>query len=99
MVGFGDTDFAGCKVTRRSTSGGVLMYGCHNIRHWSTTQTTISLSSGEAELNGLCKTASQALGLRPFANDVCIDRKRLLKTDATAAMGMSMRRGIDKEGN
>ena len=29
-----DTDFAGCKTTRRSTSGGVVLHGTHCIRHW-----------------------------------------------------------------
>ena len=45
---FVDTDFAGCKITRRSTSGGVAMYGTHCLRHWSSTQPTIALGSGEA---------------------------------------------------
>jgi hypothetical protein len=49
---FVDTDFAGCKETRRSTSGGAAMLGNCLIKHWSKTQTTISLSSGEAELHG-----------------------------------------------
>ena len=48
-------DFAGCRVTRRSTNGGTMMRGSHCIKHWSTTQPTIALSSGEAELGGLCK--------------------------------------------
>ena len=47
-----DTDFAGCKTTRRSTSGGTVMFGSHCVRHWATNQTTLSLSSGEAELHG-----------------------------------------------
>ena len=45
-----DTDFAGCRITRRATSGGAALRGQHCIRHWSTTQATIALSSGEAEL-------------------------------------------------
>lgn len=32
-----DTDFGGCHVTRRSTSGGVAMRGDHCIKHWSVT--------------------------------------------------------------
>ena len=30
-----DTDFAGCQITRRSTSGGIAMRGCHPIRHYN----------------------------------------------------------------
>ena len=32
-----DTDFAGCRETRRSTSGGVAMLGGCCIKHWSKT--------------------------------------------------------------
>ena len=72
------------------------MYGDHCVRHWSSTQPTIALSSGEAELGGLCKGASHAIGLQAIRKDMCMDRSILLKTDATAAMGMSRRLGIWK---
>ena len=45
-----DTNLAGCKATRRSTSGGAAMFGSHLLKHLSKTQTTVCLSSGEAEL-------------------------------------------------
>ena len=50
---YGDTDFAGCKETRRSRPCGVCLLGGSNIKQWSKTQTTIPLSSGEAELHGI----------------------------------------------
>ena len=59
---FVDTDFAGCVSARRSTRGGAIMLGSHCIRHWSTTQTTIGLSSGEASKRaneGASKQASK----------------------------------------
>ncbi len=40
-----DTDFAGCKRTRRSTSGGAVMLGNHCIKTYSQMQDTIALSS------------------------------------------------------
>ena len=58
-----DTDLVGCKTRRRSTSGGTVMFGSHCVRHWATTQTTLSLSSGEAEIHGIGKGISHALGL------------------------------------
>ena len=91
-----DTDFAGCRATRRSTSGGVLMRSGHCMKHWSTTQTTVTLSSGEAELTGICKGAANAIGLCSVARDRGIKMKIVLKTDATAALGMSRRLGIGK---
>ena len=45
-----DTDFAGCHETRKSTSGGVVLHGSHLLKFWSSTQTTVALSSAEAEL-------------------------------------------------
>ena len=93
---FVDTDFAGCRVTLRSTSGGVAMFGQHCLRHWSTTLTTLALSSGEAEITGLCKGAAQGLGLRSVGNDLGITYDLELLTDAAAAMGIARRLGIGK---
>ena len=53
ISGFSDSDFAGCRRTAKSTSGGVAMIGHHYIKSWSTTQKTIALSSGEAEFTAL----------------------------------------------
>ena len=50
---YSDTDWSGCPRTRRSTSGGCVMFGKHVIRTWSSTQPSVTLSSGEAEFYGL----------------------------------------------
>ena len=55
MVVYTDADWAGCKRTRKSTSGGAIVRGSHTIKCWSKTQQTIALSSGEAELIALVK--------------------------------------------
>ena len=55
-----DTDWAGCLRTRKSTSGGCLMIGGHLIKSWSSTQPSVSLSSGEAEMVGVTKAAAAA---------------------------------------
>ena len=34
VVAYSDGDWAGCTLTRKSTSGGVLMHGCHCDREW-----------------------------------------------------------------
>ena len=47
---FVDADWAGCKRSARSTSGGAIMMGWHTIKTWSSTQATVALSSGESEL-------------------------------------------------
>ena len=43
------SDWAGCRVTGKSTSGGLTMIGGHLITSWATTQASIALSSAEAE--------------------------------------------------
>ena len=91
-----DTDFAGCKATRRSTSGGVACLGPHSVQHWSKTQTTVSLSSGEAELRGICDGVSQGLGLQSICRDLGFTYKLRVHSDATAAIGIARRRGMGK---
>ena len=72
------------------------MSGAHPIKHWSLTQTTIALSSGEAELSGICRGASLALGLQSIAKDLGIHLKVEILADATAAIGICRRRGLGK---
>ena len=47
-----DSNWAGCRRTRKSTSGGIAMLGTHVLKSWSKTQAVIAKSSGEAELFG-----------------------------------------------
>ena len=93
---FVDTDFAGCSQTRRSTSGGCALINGRLIKHWSKTQPTIALSSGEAELIGMGQGMAQALGLQPLARDMNWELKINVHSDATAAIGIAKRRGLGK---
>eukprot|EP00971_Amphidinium_carterae_P312693 6214830-Amphidinium_carterae.2 len=49
------SDWAGDPKTRCSTSGGVIFLGWSPLKHWSSTQSTVSLSSAEAELKAIVK--------------------------------------------
>ncbi len=60
-----DTYWAGCPKTRKSASGGCVMLGGHAIKDWSSTQTSISLSSGEAEFAGSSEALAKDLATRP----------------------------------
>jgi hypothetical protein len=93
---FVDTDFAGCQKTRKSTSGGCAMMGSHLIKHWSTTQKVVTLSSGEAELAGIVKGTAEALGLQSLAADLGISIKVQIHADSSAAIGICKRSGIGK---
>ncbi len=68
-----DTDWAGCPKTRKSTSGGCVLLGSHAIKHWSSTQSSVALSSGEAEFAGVVRGAGQGLGYQALLRDFWVD--------------------------
>ena len=93
---FSDTDFAGCRVTRKSTSGGCILLNGHLVKHWSCTQKVIALSSGEAELAGVVKAAGEALGMRSLCRDLGMDLSLHVFADSTAAIGICERSGVGR---
>ena len=59
-------------------------------------QTTIALSSGEAELSGIGSGMAQGLGIQSLCADMLWPLKVRVHSDATAAIGISKRRGVGK---
>ena len=88
-----DTDDAGGKETRQSTSGGLIRMGRHVVKVWTNTQSVIALSSVEAEYCGLVKAPSIAMGIRRIMADLGIERRIRVMTDSPAAFGVSKIRG------
>ena len=72
------------------------MMGPHNVKHWAKTQSTVSLSSGEAELHGICAGVAQGMGLQSICKDLGFSYKLRIHSDATAAIGIARRRGMGK---
>ena len=93
---FADSDWAGCKSSRKSTSGGMIVVGGTVVKSWSRTQKTRALSSGEAEFYALTSAAAEALGMQAVAKDMGWDLKITVHTDSTAAKSMCSRRGLGK---
>ena len=91
-----DTDWAGCPRTRKSTSGGVVMLGQHTMKHWSSTQTSTALSSGEAEFAGVIRGSGQGLGYQALLEDLGIKAPLRVWTDSSAAIGICSRQGLGK---
>ena len=91
-----DTDWAGCPRTRKSTSGGVVMFGSHAVKHWSSTQPGVSLSSGEAEYHGVVRGAAQGLGFQALLRDLGLEVPLRVWTDSSAAIGICSRQGLGK---
>ena len=94
--GYSDSDWAGDRITRKSTSGGMLLIGNHLVKSWSSSQPVVALSSGEAELYALIKTATQAKGLCSLLGDFGQMFDTTVHTDSTAAMGIVHRKGLGK---
>ena len=70
------------------------MRGGHLLKHWSSTQQTVALSSGEAELKGIVKGAAEGIGMQNIAKDLSIHYDIHLYTDSSAAMGMVARQNV-----
>ena len=91
-----DADWAGCRRSRKSTSGGTICIGDHCIKAWSKTQAVIAKSSAESELYGVVRGACEALGVKTLCKDMGTDIDIRLELDATAAKGILDRQGISK---
>ena len=91
-----DTDWAGCPMTRKSTSGGCVMLGKHVLKPWSATQASVTLSSGEAEFNGFVRGAGQGIGFQALLKDLGLELPLRLWTDSSAAIGICSRQGLGK---
>ena len=72
------------------------MLGGHVLKTWSSTQPTVSLSSGEAEFYGVVKASGLALGQQSIMRDLGIDLPVRVWTDSSAAMGICARQGLGK---
>ena len=96
MRTYSDADWAGCKETRKSTTGGCITIGSHAIKGWSRTQSLIALSSGEYELYVASKVAAEMLGMLAIFNDLGWRLRGEVWGDASAALGIINRQGLGK---
>ena len=93
---YGDSDCASEVDTRKSTSGGMMCLGDHMIKSWSTTQSVIALSTGEAELYAINKSAANGLGAWSLLSDMGLTLDIRVYTDATTGKSIASRRGLGK---
>ena len=97
MTVWSDSDWAGDLASRRSTSGGVIMYRGAILGHWSKSQSNVALSSAEAELNATVKGLSELIGLYNLTQETQrVPVTLVLCTDASACKGMLLRHGAGK---
>ena len=73
-----------------------MLFGGAAVKGWSSNQSVIALSSGEAEYYAALKGASSALGFKSMLEDLGIEAKIVLYTDSSAARGIIHRTGLGK---
>ncbi|BES95360.1 Hydra magnipapillata [Nesidiocoris tenuis] len=86
IAGFADADWASCTVDRKSYSGYCFMFG-NSVVSWSSKkQTTIALSTAEAEYAAIAEATKEAIHLKKFANDLGLNQNKItISNDNQAA--------------
>ena len=91
-----DADWAGCRETRKSATGGCIKIGDHCVKGWIKTQALIALSSGESEFYAALKAAAETLGMISMLPDFGWKLHGEVWGDADAALGIINRNGPGK---
>ena len=93
---YSDSDWAGCKKTRKSTSGGAMVASGGLVKTWSSTQSIVAQSSGEAEYYAMVRAAAEGLGMQSIMSDLGWYPTIHLWVDSSAAKAMASRTGLGK---
>ncbi|KAC9702930.1 hypothetical protein E3N88_45366 [Mikania micrantha] len=87
LVAFSDSDYAGCKLTRKSTSGGCQFLGNCLVSWQSKKQTSVATSTAETEYIAAASCTSQILWLQTQLLDYGIkESKTPLLMDSASAL-------------
>jgi len=79
-TGFVDSDYAGCKDTRRSTEGNIFIVAGEPVSWESKCQETIALSTVEAKFMAFTWATTQALWLSKFFDEPQLQEPQTNKT-------------------
>ena len=74
----------------------MVCHGCHCVKTWSSTQGTIALSSGEAELYANVEGAARAMGAQSLVDDLGWSLSLVMFTDSSAEKSIASRQGLGK---
>ena len=69
VTSYTDSDWAGSKETRKSSSAGVVMLGDHALKAYTRKQKIIARSGAEAELHAADSGASETTGIVSLLRD------------------------------
>ena len=91
-----DSDGAGDRQQRKSTSGGLVIVGGIAVKSWSHNQRGRSLSSVEAECYAIVTGVAEALAVQALAEEMGWKMSVRVHTDSSAVKAVTSRRGLGK---
>ena len=77
MIGYSDSDYAGCKVERKSISGTCQLLGRSLVSWSSKKQNSVALSTAEAEYISVGSCCAQLLWMKATLSDLGIKFKQV----------------------
>ncbi|XP_019418587.1 PREDICTED: uncharacterized protein LOC109360408, partial [Lupinus angustifolius] len=90
LVGYSDSDFAGCKLDRKSTSGTCHLLGSSLVAWHSKKQACVALSTAEAEYIAAGVCCAQILWMKQQLKDFGLKLEKIpIKCDNTSAINLS----------
>ncbi|CAH9114878.1 unnamed protein product [Cuscuta europaea] len=90
LIGYSDSDFAGCRLDRKSTSGHCQLLGGRLVSWFSKKQNSISTSTAEAEYIAAGSCCAQRLWMKQQLKDYGIQAKEIkLLCDNTIAIAIT----------
>ena len=90
LIGYSDSDYAGCNLDRKSTSGSCQFLGSRIVSWASKKQTSVATSTAEAEYIAAGQCCSQILYLRNQLFDFDLDMNKIpIFCDNTSAIAMT----------
>ena len=73
-----------------------MTWGGASIKSWSKTMPTLALSTGESELGAIVKGITEGEGILSLLKDFALHAELGLKSDASAAVGITQRVGLGR---
>ena len=90
LIGYSDSDFAGCKVERKSTSGTCHLIGSSLVSWFSKKQNCVALSTAEAEYIAAGSCCAQILWMKQQLSDFGLNLTKIpIKCDNTSAINLT----------
>ena len=90
---FVDSDWAGDRVTRKSTSGVAVTVNKATVLTFPRTQQTIAHSAAEAELNAIISGSCESLGIKLLLEEMKREVSIELRSDSTSGISIASRLG------